>query len=147
MSLVVRAGCRVRARVTIKNDGVLQGTFRLRGQTLYTTGNLAGAVAGNFFNNPTIHTETNLPEQNEYYIDTVFNGGEQKTVTMYSANWAGSNPAAFSSGYLFDVIWKVEVLETGEVFEFMDDNALQHQQVTQSKPVFAGVTYDLVTCP
>lgn len=139
MALRINAGERARARITIENVGQQPGTFEVENDIF-----LNGVRQGSFWKDG-INFPCAIRPPSENKVQSIrLDPGERGTLTFGIGEWACSNPNAFPSGALMDVVWSVRVRETGESFEFDDRNALQHQILTSAQGEVARVEYTLV---
>lgn len=122
MAYTIYAGQRVTAVVEIANVGGAPGTFVLTGEILYKS----GAHAGWFFPTPTDYCDT-TPPAGAHQLRRSLAPGQRATVEMYKVNWACGKDAAFGDGELFDVVWTLTCLETGQSVTRRDYNKLQHR--------------------
>lgn len=140
MAVVVQAGKTVKATISVQNAGQQRGTFRLQGQIFYTgTTNLAG----NFFVNQG-YSNANPPPSGANIAQFNLEPGQIGQITMYSGVWADGNPAGFPSAQLFDVLWTLTCVETGQSVTRKDSNALQHQTLTPPQAQITSVTYTVI---
>ena len=140
MPVVVEAGKTVKATIDVVNAGQQKGTFRLQGQIFYaSTTNLAG----NFFVTQG-YSSTNPPPSGANIKQFELGPGAPGQVIMYSGVWADGRPTAFPSAQLFDVLWTLTCVETGQSVTRTDRNALQHQTLTPPQAQITNVTYTVI---
>ena len=108
----ISAGDGLLVTVPIKNIGTLAGNFKLSGQIL----NKSNVPVGNFVQQGSSNMTPTLP----------IAVGEVGPFYMAKMNWANGDPYGFYHGELLDVMWTVQVIETGLVTTIKDIDAIQH---------------------
>lgn len=137
MAQQVYAGQNVRAIAVLRNAGEAPGRFVLTGRILYKN----GAHAGWFTVTPTDYCSVAPPTGfNEAALS--LQPGQEAQVTMHKVNWACGKDDAFDDYQLFDVVWELRCLETGQAVVRKDVDALQHRRrvVPPPYPSIAGVS-------
>lgn len=130
---IINAGETVQVNVTIENIGQQLGTFQMQAVVV---------PVGDVFTNPvnTFYETTSLINNT---VQSVISPNEQSTLIMYSQPWAGGDPLAYGSLEEFDVIFRITVAETSEVYDFRGAEKLTHQELAAAQPTIIDVVYTI----
>lgn len=128
-AVVISAGDRLVVNVPIKNVGTAIGNFVLKGQIV----NKGNVTVGNFTAQGTSNQSPSLQVQ----------PGLNGDFAMEKLNWANGDPYGFNNLEMLDVVWEVQVIETGLVTQIRDVDAIQH---FRGEPIaqFLARTYTVI---
>jgi len=143
MAQVVSAGNFVQTNVQIQNIGQQAGTFHIAA-VVVPHGQPESAKVQTFYNAKGFSPTNPAPAGADVVIAPSSTAPNNNiTLTMFSNMWADGNPLKYASQQIFDVIFKIYVVETGELFTFVGDSALQHQTLAPAQPTIVSVNYTI----
>jgi hypothetical protein len=142
MAIVVNAGGYVQATIRLQNIGQQAGTFRIRA-VVVPDGAGVDNIVQRFYASSGYSTVNPPPAGADTVATPSVAPNAEATVIMYTNMWADGDPLRYSSQQIFDIIFEVVVVETGEVFNFRGENILQHQTLAPARPEVVGVDYNI----
>jgi len=144
MAVVVNAGEFVQATIRLKNIGQQSGTFRIRAIVVPDGAGIEN-IAQRFYSAKGYSTANPPPTGADSVSTAIVAPNATATAIMYTNMWADGNPLVYSTQQIFDLIFEVIVIETGEAFNFRGENILQHQTLAPARPDVVGIDYVIST--